>query len=90
MSVDSSAPDVLETVKAYILDEYLPGVGPEELTSSTPLISGGILDSISTIKLVDFLEKTFDIELEAREAVRERLDTLDAIVTLVNLKQEPA
>ena len=41
-------------VKGFILKEFLPGESPEQLTDSTPLITGGILDSIATLKLVAF------------------------------------
>lgn len=42
------------TVKEYILREFLSGEDPEELTDSTPLITGEILDSIATLKLGEF------------------------------------
>jgi hypothetical protein len=29
------------TIKKYILDQFLPGEDPEQLLSTTPLISGG-------------------------------------------------
>ena len=74
-------------VKAYILDEFLPGEDPEELTDQTPLISGGVLDSISTLKLVGFLEDRFNVVLEAHEAGPDHLDTLDRIAELIDSKR---
>ena len=41
--------NVEDIVKTYILKEFLPGEAPETLTESTPLISGGIVDSIQTL-----------------------------------------
>jgi hypothetical protein len=40
------AEEIEKTLKEYILKEFLPGEDPVELTATTPLISGGILDSI--------------------------------------------
>lgn len=74
---------IKQTVKEYILREFLPGEDPEEMTDETPLITGGILDSISTLKLVAFLEDEFDIQLEAHEAGADSLDTVDRIASLV-------
>jgi acyl carrier protein len=74
-------------VKEYILQAFLPGENPDELTEKTPLISGGILDSIATLKLVMFLEETFGITLEAHEADREHLDTLADITAMVRAKK---
>ena len=36
-------------------------------TDATPLITGGVLDSIATLKLVLFIEERFGITLEAHE-----------------------
>jgi acyl carrier protein len=73
-------------VKDYILREFLPGESRDALTDSTPLISGGILDSIATLKLVSFLEESFGIALEAHDVDAEHLDTLDKIADLVKAR----
>jgi acyl carrier protein len=79
--------DMMKAVKEYILQEFLPGEPAESLTGDVALISGGILDSIATLKLVLFLEERFGIALEAHEVDREHLDTLDKISDLVASKQ---
>jgi len=79
-------PDVLAVVKRHILDRYLPGEDPVNLTPTTALVSGGILDSLGTLDLVTFLEETFGIQLEAHEVDPDRLDTLDRITELVHSK----
>lgn len=79
--------DIKAAVHAYILDEFLPGEDPSELTDTTPLITGGILDSISTLKLVTYLEETFDVIVEAHEAGVDHLDTIAEIVQLVARKR---
>ena len=75
-----------DTVKRFILEQFLPGEDPNELTSDTPLMTTGILDSLATLKLVTFLEQHFDIAVEAHEADSENLDTLDLITNLVSRK----
>ena len=82
----SNAP-IEETVKSFLLEEFMPGEAPEALDASTPLITGGILDSIGTLKLVSFLEETFSISLAAHEADSEHLDTIELIAKLVRSKQ---
>lgn len=73
-------------VHGYLLREFLAGEDPAELTPETPLISGGVLDSIGTLKLVGYLEKHFGIELEPHEADVDHLDSLTAITRLVGRK----
>ena len=82
--------EIQDVVREYILREFLPGEDPEELTGETPLITGGILDSISTLKLVVFLEETFGVTIEAHEAGVDHLNTLARIVELVDSKKAAA
>jgi len=75
------------TIKEYILREFLPGEDPETLMDSTPLVTGGILDSLATIKLVSFLEEKYGISLAAHEIDAEHLDTIDLVAQLVAEKK---
>jgi acyl carrier protein len=81
-----SMQEVKEVIKGYILEEFLPGESPAELTDSTPLITGGILDSLATIKLVLFLEERFQIKIQAHETMADYLDTVADIAQLVSSK----
>ncbi|MFN2399269.1 MAG: acyl carrier protein [Gemmatimonadaceae bacterium] len=78
--------DIERTVKEYLLEEFLPGAGPEELTESTPLIITGILDSLATIQLTAILVEHFGIEIAAHEASVDHLDTVGDIASLVRSK----
>ena len=77
-------------VQDYILREFLPGEPPDELTAETPLITGGILDSISTLKLVVFLEERFGVIVEAHEAGVDHLDSVGKIADLIERKKRAA
>jgi len=78
---------ISQVVHDYILREFLPGEDPNELTDDTPLITGGILDSISTLKLVVFLEDRFGVTVEAHEAGVEHLDSIGQIARLIGEKK---
>lgn len=79
--------EIQAAVKEFILTEFLPGEDPGELTDTTPLITGGVLDSIATIKLVLFMEERFGIKVEAHETDPEYLDTIALITQLIRSKQ---
>ena len=42
---------VSQKIKDYVMREFLPQEDPAELTFTTPLITGGILDSIAALKI---------------------------------------
>ena len=77
----------LNTIKSYVLKEFLPGEDPGNLTATTPLMSSGILDSLATLKLITFLEQEFNVQVAAHEADEEHFNTLEAICALVDSKR---
>ena len=81
---------IQQVVREYILRQFLPGEDPDELTDETPLITGGVLDSISTLKLVVFLEERFGVTVEAHEAGVEHLDSVGQIARLIAAKSRAA
>ncbi len=81
-----SVPEIQEAIKSYILEAFLPGESPSALTDSTPLVTGGILDSLAILKLVVFLEERFGIRVEAHETMVDYLNTIADIAQLVRSK----
>ena len=79
--------DIKNTVKKFILSEYLPGEDPAALTDTTPLLTTGILDSIAILKVVTLLEDQFGILIQPHEAVVENLNTLSDIERFVAAKK---
>jgi len=78
--------EIADTVKRFVMDRYLIGEDPARLTPTTPLLSGGILDSMSVLELVSFLEDRFRVEFQPHELDRDHFDSLDAISRLVEEK----
>lgn len=78
---------VNETIRNYILSEYLPGESAANLRDDTPLRTSGILDSMATLSLVSFLEQTFGITIDAHETGIEQFDRIADIATLVASKK---
>ncbi len=81
--------EIQRLIHAFILRKFLPGEDPNELNDQSRLITGGILDSISALKLVTFLEDNFGIRIEAFETGVEHLDTIHQIALLVGNKKAP-
>ncbi len=81
----ASRPEIAEKVRGYILQEFLPGESPQNLRDDTPLKSSSILDSVSTLQLVTFVETTFNITVEPHEAAGD-FDRIGDIAALVERK----
>jgi acyl carrier protein len=79
--------DIKTVITDFVLKEFRPGEDPSELTDTTPLITGGVLDSIATLKLVMFIEERYGISLQAHEVDPEHLDTIAQIAELIRSKK---
>jgi len=56
------------------------------IDDNTPLISGGLMDSISTLKMVGYIEQKYGIEFQPHEVDRENLETLELITNFIGSK----
>jgi len=76
--------EMSKAVLDYVKREYLEDDDERELTDTTPLISGGIVDSFSMVSLKRFIEKKYSIRIPDADASPEAFDTVKSIVVLVN------
>lgn len=81
-----SIPEIKAIVKAYIVEHILRDKQVKDINDNTSLINGRLLDSISTMQLVTFLEGKFKIEFEAHEVDRDNFESLKIIAEFVSKK----
>ena len=79
--------DLKTGIKEYILNEFLPGESPDSLDDTTPLMTGGVLDSIATVKLVAHLEAQYGVRLEPHEMSADYLKYLPDLARIVEAKR---
>ena len=74
------------TIRQFILSNYLPGESPDNLRNDTPLLTSGILDSLATLNVVSYIEQRFGIELDFEDTTVERFNRIDDIVASISRK----
>jgi acyl carrier protein len=72
-----------DKIKQYVLDEFLPGVGADELDADYDLRAGGVIDSLGLLRVVSWLESTFAIPVEEVEIAEQDFATLTSISQFV-------
>jgi acyl carrier protein len=80
--------DLTKMVRDYVVREYLEEGDDREVTETTPLISGGIVDSFSMVSLKRFLEKKCGIQIPDADATPVAFDSVQSIVALVRRFQK--
>ena len=79
--------DIKESIRNFILSKYLPGESAANLRDNAALQTSGILDSLAVLGLASFIEKKFNIELNAADVGVENFDCIKDIASLVARKQ---
>ena len=80
--------ELKRTILDYVVKEYLEEGDDRPLDETTPLITGGIVDSFSMVSLKRFLEKKYHIQIPDADASPDAFDTVERIVALVQRFQK--
>jgi acyl carrier protein len=72
-------------VNDYLMRELITQSGP--LKHDTPLLKTGLLDSLSMLKLVLFLEEEFGIIVDPEDVIPEHFETVDTICAYLRTRQ---
>lgn len=76
-------------IKTFIIENFLFGDG-NKLSSDTPLLEKGIIDSTGVIELVAFIEDNFNITVADEELVQDNFSSLNAIEKFLQSKNNQA
>lgn len=67
----------------YIMMEFVEDPD-EEIDESTPLISSGLIDSLSIVSLVAFIDKKFGVKIPDEKGTVENFETVTKIIDIIN------
>ncbi|MFI6864495.1 acyl carrier protein [Streptomyces sp. NPDC050421] len=80
-TVDRDA--LLSRIRDYIVDELLGDSDGVELAPDTPLLEWGILDSLSTVRLLNFLRQDLKAPITTSDLVGDNFRDLDSLVAFL-------
>lgn len=76
-----------DKIRKYIFENFIFEESDNDLKDDDSLLEKGIIDSTGVLEVVQFLEETFEIEVEDEELVPENLDSVNNLVSYVTKKQ---
>jgi acyl carrier protein len=76
-------------IRKFIVGTWLSG-DDRGLLDDTNLQDSGLLDSLTTLSLISFLEESFAIQLDPSDVNADTFSTVDAIASLVTQKTSDA
>jgi acyl carrier protein len=74
--------EVLEELKAFVVREFLEG-DAADLDSATPLAELNLINSLSTVVILNFIQTQFGLDAPLDELTVENLGTLEAMTRFV-------
>lgn len=78
---------VENTIREYVLENYLFTDDQNELTNDDSFLNKGILDSTGILEIINLIEEQYNITVEDDEMIPENLDSVNNIVAFVSKKQ---
>ncbi len=79
--------NIKQTLGKYILEQYLKGRVPEGFDDDYNLIDAGIMDSLTIINTVTYLEKQYGIMFDDGDIVPEHFMSVNALSAFVRQKR---
>lgn len=69
----------------YVVDTFMYGEG--KIRDDQQLFETGVIDSLGFMKLIAFVEETFDVSLDMSEVTIDNFASIDAMVETIEAKQ---
>ncbi|MFI9642513.1 acyl carrier protein [Micromonospora sp. NPDC051925] len=54
----------VDTIKQFVIEEFLPDVPADELDPTEDLLADGVIDSLGLLKLIAWLEDRFELAVD--------------------------
>jgi len=77
--------DIKGKIRAFVL-EYAAGRGVTEVKDDEPILTNNIIDSLGSLRMVDFLETAFPLTIEDTDMFPENFQTLNDCEIFINRK----
>ena len=79
--------DLKDSVRQYIIENFLFGDESILESNSMSLLDGGIIDSVGVMELVAFLEQDFEIVVADEDLIPENLDSVDNLAAFIEKRK---
>jgi acyl carrier protein len=79
---------ILENIEKVLLTEIAVGLDKKSLDPDEDLLEQAIIDSLGLMKLIDYMEKTFGINIADEQIVPENFQNLNSMVKLVEQQMQ--
>jgi acyl carrier protein len=80
--------DARARIRTFVQQQLLPLEAPTDLRDDEDLIESGILDSLALVQLVNHLEESFGMRVDAEDIDEQRFRSIDALTAYVETNRK--
>ncbi|MDG4864124.1 phosphopantetheine-binding protein [Streptomyces sp. T-3] len=73
----------IDTIKKFVIEEFLPDLGVHELSDDHDLLSDGVIDSLGVLKLIAWVEDHFGLDVGDADLDPNNFRSVAAIDTFI-------
>lgn len=78
--------DIRKVLREFITENFLLSAGIDSFEDTDSFIDKRIIDSTGILELLEFVEDTFNIQIEDEEVIPDNLDSLNNLTSFVEKK----
>jgi acyl carrier protein len=76
--------DNVQTVKQFIVDEFIPDVPIDELEADYDLIANGVIDSLGLLRVISWLETQYSLPIDEIDIAEQDFVSVTEIVAFID------
>ncbi|MFE6839578.1 phosphopantetheine-binding protein [Streptomyces sp. NPDC057705] len=80
----------IDTIKNFVITEFLPGTAAAELAVDHDLLNDGVIDSLGVLKLIAWVEDRFELAVGDADLDPNNFRSVEAIDTFIDQARRTA
>ena len=77
----------VQKIRTFIFENFLFDADESALSNDDSFLEQGIIDSTGVLELVNWLEETFDMQVDDTELIPENLDSVNRLAAFLETKK---
>lgn len=78
--------DNVHKIRTFIFENFLFDADESTLNNDDSFLEEGVIDSTGILELVDWLEETFEMQIDDTELIPENLDSVNVLDAFIQRK----
>jgi acyl carrier protein len=79
----------VDTIKRFVIEEFLPDVSAGELNVDHDLLESGVIDSLGLLKLIAWIEERFELSVHDTDLDPDNFHSVAAIDSFIEAMSKP-